>query len=103
MLMCGVRFMAQTVKILSPEKCAPLSVEDAGCPMAEQMDKSLIAHLREKYPSYTVVAYINTTAELKTVCDVCVTSSSFLRPSRSSAGSRATTSSLSPTATSARM
>lgn len=65
MLMCGVRFMAETVKILSPEKRVLLSVEDAGCPMAEQMDKSLIAHLREKYPSYTVVAYINTTAELK--------------------------------------
>ena len=79
MLMCGVRFMAETVKILSPEKRVLLSVEDAGCPMAEQMDKSLIAHLREKYPSYTVVAYINTTAELKTVCDVCVTSSSAVK------------------------
>ena len=79
MLMCGVRFMAETGKILSPEKRVLLSVEDAGCPMAEQMDKSLIAHLREKYPSYTVVAYINTTAELKTVCDVCVTSSSAVK------------------------
>ena len=42
MLMCGVRFMAETVKILSPEKRVLLSVEDAGCPMAEQMDLSLI-------------------------------------------------------------
>ena len=78
-LMCGVRFMAETVKILSPEKRVLLSVADAGCPMAEQMDKSLIEHLKEKYPTYTVVAYINTTAELKTVCDVCVTSSSAVK------------------------
>lgn len=75
-LMCGVRFMAETVKILSPDKKVVLSNSDAGCPMAEQMDKELITQVKEKYPDYTVVAYINTTSELKTVCDVCVTSSS---------------------------
>ncbi len=76
MLMCGVRFMAETVKILSPQKRVLLSNPDAGCPMAEQMDKELIEAVKEQYPDYTVVAYINTTAELKTICDVCVTSSS---------------------------
>ncbi|MCR4616208.1 MAG: quinolinate synthase NadA [Clostridiales bacterium] len=76
MLMCGVRFMAETVKILSPEKKVILSNPIAGCPMAEQMDKSMIEEFKKNNPSYTVVAYINTTAELKTVCDVCVTSSS---------------------------
>ena len=75
-LMCGVRFMAQTVKILSPEKRVILSSPVAGCPMAEQMDVELISSVKEMYPDYTVVAYINTTAELKTICDVCVTSSS---------------------------
>lgn len=79
MLMCGVRFMAETVKILSPEKNVYLSNALAGCPMAEQMDKEMISSFKAKNPSYTVVCYINTTADLKTVCDVCVTSSSALK------------------------
>lgn len=78
-LMCGVRFMAETAKILSPEKTVYLSNPVAGCPMAEQMDKDMIRQVKLKYPEYTVVAYINTTAELKTICDVCVTSSSAVR------------------------
>lgn len=78
-LMCGVRFMAETVKILSPEKKVILSSPTAGCPMAEQMDKELIEQVKTQYPDYTVVAYINTTAALKTVCDVCVTSSSAVQ------------------------
>lgn len=75
-LMCGVRFMAETCKILSPEKSVYLAQPLAGCAMADQMDKQLISQIKEMYPDYTVVAYVNTTAELKTICDVCVTSSS---------------------------
>ncbi len=75
-IMCGVRFMAETVKLLSPEKTVYLSNPVAGCPMAEQMDKEMIAAFKQQNPDYTVVAYINTTTDLKTVCDVCVTSSS---------------------------
>ena len=75
-IMTGVRFMAETCKILSPEKRVFLPNPDAGCAMADQMDKELISVVKEQYPDYTVVAYINTTAELKTICDVCVTSSS---------------------------
>ena len=78
-LMCGVRFMAETVKMLSPEKKVILSNPVAGCPMAEQMDKEMIEAVKLKYPDYTVVAYINTTAALKTVCDICVTSSSAVK------------------------
>ena len=78
-IMCGVRFMAETVKILSPDKKVILSNSDAGCPMAEMMDREVIAQVKEQYPDYTVVAYINTTSELKTICDVCVTSSSALK------------------------
>lgn len=78
-IMCGVRFMAETVKILSPDKKVILANADAGCPMAEMMDKDLIKQVKEQYPDYTVVAYVNTTSELKTVCDVCVTSSSALK------------------------
>lgn len=78
-LMCGVRFMAETVKMLSPQKKVILSHPDAGCPMAEQMDREIIAEVKKSYPDYAVVAYINTTAKLKTVADVCVTSSSAVK------------------------
>ena len=78
-IMCGVRFMAETVTILSPQKTVFLANPIAGCPMADQMDAELISQMKENMPGYTVVAYINTTAELKTVCDVCVTSSSAVR------------------------
>ena len=69
-LMCGVRFMAETVKILSPQKRVLLSNSNAGCPMAEQMDVELISGVKKMYPDYTVVAYINTTSELKTICEI---------------------------------
>lgn len=78
-IMCGVRFMAETVKLLSPEKKVLLANPTAGCPMAEQMDRELIQGVKDSLPDYTVVAYINTTAELKTICDVCVTSSSAVK------------------------
>ncbi len=78
-LFCGVHFMAETAKMLSPQKRVFLSNRHAGCPMAEQMDREMISAVREMEPDRTVVAYINTTAALKTVCDVCVTSSSALR------------------------
>ncbi len=77
-IMCGVRFMAESVKLLSPEKRVYIANTDALCPMAEQLDKEKLAKLKEQYKGYTVVAYVNTTAELKTMCDVCVTSSSAL-------------------------
>lgn len=78
-IMCGVRFMAETVKILSPDKRVILSNPGAGCPMAEMLTVDDIKKAKEQYPDYTVVAYINTTSELKTLCDVCVTSSSALK------------------------
>ena len=78
-LMCGVRFMAETVKILSPEKRVLLSNSEADCPMANQMDADMILQLKEQNPGYAVAAYVNTTSELKTVCDVCVTSSSAVQ------------------------
>ncbi|MBQ7960061.1 MAG: quinolinate synthase NadA [Clostridia bacterium] len=77
-LMCGVRFMAETAKILSPQKKVILSHPDAGCPMAEQLSAEELKKLKEAHPECAVVAYINTTAELKTLCDVCVTSASAL-------------------------
>lgn len=78
-IMCGVRFMAETVKMLSPHKRVILSNPKAGCAMAEQFDKEVILEVKKRYPDYAVVAYVNTTAELKTVADVCVTSSSAVK------------------------
>lgn len=80
LIMCGVRFMAETAKLLSPDKTVYLANAEAGCPMAEQFSKDYIKKLREEeYKDHAVVAYINTTTELKTVCDVCVTSSSAVK------------------------
>lgn len=78
-IMCGVRFMAETVKMLSPQKSVWLANPTAGCPMAEQMDREEIEQVKQLYPDYAVVAYINTTATLKTIADVCVTSSSAVK------------------------
>ncbi len=78
-IMCGVRFMAETVKILSPEKRVLLPQAEALCPMAEQIDREMLLALRAAHPDCVAVAYINTTAETKTVCDVCVTSSSAVK------------------------
>ena len=78
-IMCGVRFMAEMVKILSPEKRVLLPKAEAGCPMAGKLDPEMLRQLQAAYPDYTTVAYINTTAELKTLCDVCVTSSSAVK------------------------
>lgn len=78
-LLCGVHFMAETAKMLSPDKKVFLANQLAGCPMAEQMEPELIEQVKKKEPDRTVVAYINTTAKLKAVCDVCVTSSTAVK------------------------
>lgn len=75
-VMCGVHFMAETAKLLSPGKSVVLAGDDAGCPMAEQFAPEEVSAFRREHPDHTVVSYINTTAALKCVTDVCVTSSS---------------------------
>ncbi|MBQ4346707.1 MAG: quinolinate synthase NadA [Oscillospiraceae bacterium] len=76
LLVCGVRFMAETAKLLSPEKQIFEANPTAGCPMAEQFSPEEILAEKAKYPDCAVVAYVNTTAAIKAVADVCVTSSS---------------------------
>ena len=76
LLMCGVRFMAETAKMLSPQKRVLLASPSAGCPMAEQFGPEEVVAWKSAHPDGVVVAYVNTTAELKRVCDVCVTSAS---------------------------
>lgn len=75
-IVCGVRFMGETVKILAPEKTVLLPKGNATCPMAEQIPPERIAQYKKEHPKTVVICYINTTAELKAQCDVCVTSSS---------------------------
>ncbi|MGI6013651.1 MAG: quinolinate synthase NadA [Oscillospiraceae bacterium] len=78
-LMCGVRFMAETCKVLCSDKHVYLANPVASCPMAEQLDLKTLEDLKRQYPGYAVVVYINTTSEIKTACDVCVTSSSAVQ------------------------
>ncbi len=78
-IMSGVRFMAESVKMLSPDKKVLLANPGASCPMAAQMDRDDILELRKQYPDAAIVAYINTTADLKRAVDYCVTSSSAVK------------------------
>lgn len=76
---CGVKFMAESAKILSPEKTVLLPVIDAGCPMADMADAEGVQELKKKYPNAKVVCYINSSAEVKAISDVCCTSSNALK------------------------
>ncbi|OPX29215.1 MAG: quinolinate synthase [Candidatus Omnitrophica bacterium 4484_171] len=72
---CGVKFMAETAKILSPRKRVFLPVLGAGCPLADTITPLELIELKNKYPDAWVVSYVNTSAEIKSLSDVCCTSS----------------------------
>lgn len=72
---CGVRFMAETAKIMCRDKKVVLPVEDAECPMAHMVKPQEVLAFKKEHPDFKVVSYVNTTTELKAVSDVCVTSS----------------------------
>lgn len=78
-IVCGVRFMAESAKILNPDKAVFLPKQDAGCPMADMVTPEDVLRLREEYPQAAVVCYVNSSAAVKAVSDVCCTSSSALR------------------------
>jgi quinolinate synthase len=80
---CGVQFMAETAAILCPEKTVLLPVREAGCPLADTATAGQIRQMREQYPDAIVVAYVNTSAEVKAESDVCCTSANAVEVVRS--------------------
>ncbi|PWI47073.1 quinolinate synthase [Candidatus Heimdallarchaeota archaeon B3_Heim] len=75
---CGVEFMAETAKILNPEKRVLLPSLKAGCSLAEGISVEDVKNLRNEYPGVPIACYVNTSAAVKAECDVCVTSSNAI-------------------------
>lgn len=74
LVFCGVRFMAETAKILSPETVVLHPNPHSGCPMADMADVEAVRQYRQDHPDTVLVAYVNTTAAVKTAVDICCTS-----------------------------
>lgn len=78
-IFCGVHFMAESAKILSPEKKVILPVLEAGCPMADMVDVEGLRELKAKHPGVPVVTYVNSSAAVKAESDICCTSSNAVQ------------------------
>lgn len=76
---CGVKFMAESAKLLNPQKTVLLAESTAGCPMADMLKAEDIMRLRAEYPEAAVVLYINSSVEAKAKSDVCCTSSNAVK------------------------
>ena len=76
---CGVRFMAESAKILSPNKRILLPAEESRCPMADMALVEKLDDLKKEHPNAKIISYINTNLDIKALSDVCVTSSSALK------------------------
>ena len=78
-LFCGVKFMAETAKILSPNKTVLLPSIEAGCSLADMAAVPKLKEMKEKHPEAAVVSYVNTYAEIKAMSDVCCTSANAVK------------------------
>ncbi len=78
-VVCGVNFMAETAKLLNPDKTVLIPDAEAGCSLAESITPDDVQRLRAAYPDAPVVAYVNTSAEVKALSDVCCTSANAVQ------------------------
>ena len=78
-VLCGVHFMAETAKIINPDKTVLIPDMDAGCSLAESITGADVRKLREQYPGVPVVTYVNTSADVKAESDVCCTSGNAVK------------------------
>lgn len=78
-VICGVRFMGESAKLLSPDKKVLIPAVDAGCPMADMVTPEDVRRLKAVHPDAAVMCYVNSSAAVKAECDICCTSSSALR------------------------
>src|SRR5206468_6321187 len=82
-IFCGVHFMAETAKILSPDKRVLIPDARAGCSLADSIDAAQLRAWKREHPGAVVVSYVNTTAEVKAETDICCTSSNAVEVVRS--------------------
>src|SRR6476469_7767039 len=82
-VLCGVHFMAETAKVLSPEKTVLIPDLRAGCSLAASITGADVRLLKERYPGVPVVTYVNTTADVKAETDICCTSANAVEVVRS--------------------
>lgn len=74
LVLCGVYFMAETAKILSPEKTVLIPRPEAGCPLADQLTPEMVRHAKAEHPGSPFVVYVNSNAATKAECDITCTS-----------------------------
>lgn len=80
---CGVRFMAESAKLLNPDRKVIFPASEAGCPMADMVTPEMVDALRKEHPNAAVVCYVNSTAAVKAKSDICCTSSNAVNIVRS--------------------
>lgn len=88
LVFCGVRFMAETAKVLSPNKVVLLPESDAGCPMADMITADELRSFKAKHPGVPVVCYVNSSVDVKAESDVCCTSANAVKVAASLPGKK---------------